>query len=353
MGTLASAGNYRPWRDYRPHPNWLRSLWLDHKLAHDKYLELSLGFRGGHLQRKREAQECIQDENDAALKKQRLQAQAELYNSFPKVTAESHTEVEKDFIAQFRQKSVRYKALVYDGPSMTRKSVRASLLFGRLRAHVVDCQNAVVPDLRGLSWEEHDVLVLDEVIPVPAAMRTYMATATPPTTTMAARTARTETTTMTMMVASSDSKARMDAGTAMAGRRRRPLGRRAQQPHNDNNQVPSVQFALLNKKLLQSHVDGAKLGQSATQMYSYNIWWWRRPIIMTSNKWAQTLKAVKEHEPEDAEWLEANVMVQPMAAKLSDAMIQVSFLSRLLYAFVAMVLVKHVCPKYVTQSSEQ
>ena len=107
------------------------------------------------------------------------------------------------------------------------------------KAFIVDCQNAAVPDLRGLSREEHSVLVLDE--------------------------------------------------------------------------VPGVEFALGNKRLLMSHIDGAKLGQSATQMYSYAVWWWQRPIIMTSNKWKSTYAKAST---EDQDWLSKNVLVQPLTNSL-------------------------------------
>ena len=47
------------------------------------------------------------------------------------------------------------------------------------------------------------------------------------------------------------------------------------------DEVASPAFIVNNKKLLQAHVDGAILGQSATQMYTYEIFLWRTPIIFT------------------------------------------------------------------------
>ena len=41
------------------------------------------------------------------------------------------------------------------------------------------------------------------------------------------------------------------------------------------DEVASPKFLVDNKKLLQAHVDGAILGQSPTQLYTYEIWLWR------------------------------------------------------------------------------
>ena len=34
LGTVASATNYHPWRDYTPKPEWLEGWWLGQKLSH-------------------------------------------------------------------------------------------------------------------------------------------------------------------------------------------------------------------------------------------------------------------------------------------------------------------------------
>ena len=99
----------------------------------------------------------------------------------------------------------------------------------------MDCQSASVPDLKELSFQDHDALVLDE--------------------------------------------------------------------------ISGVQFAIDNTRLLQSHIDGAKLGQSATQMYAYDVWWWRKPIILTTNNWASSLAALETTAPQDHQWLAQNVLV--------------------------------------------
>ena len=67
------------------------------------------------------------------------------------------------------------------------------------------------------------------------------------------------------------------------------------------DEMSSPRFIVENKKLLQSHVDGAKLGQSATQLYSYNVFLWRLPIMITTNNWK-----LDELEANDKEWIESN-----------------------------------------------
>ncbi len=238
LGTLHADTNYKAWRDYLPQSAWLRSLWNWKKLSHERYLELSVQFRSGHVSRKREAEEVMRDEAERREEKEKIAARGLVYRELAPV--EDMTEAEKAHKEQFTRQSVRYKALVYDRPSGTGKSIRAAQMYGAEHAFIVDCQNAAVPDLRGLSREKHSCLVLDE--------------------------------------------------------------------------VPSVDFALNNKRLLMSHIDGAKLGQSATQMYSYNVWWWRKPIVITSNKWACTYEKAS---PEDRDWLDKNVLCQRLDAPVS------------------------------------
>ena len=67
------------------------------------------------------------------------------------------------------------------------------------------------------------------------------------------------------------------------------------------DEVASPAFVISNKKLLQAHVDGALLGQSATQLYSYFVFLWRVPIILTTNNWDYS--AFTEA---DKNWLDTN-----------------------------------------------
>ena len=72
-----------------------------------------------------------------------------------------------------------------------------------------------------------------------------------------------------------------------------------------------------NKKLLQAHVDGAILGQSATQMFTYEVFLWRVPIILTTNKW--DLSGLTDAE---LDWVRSNcvaVHVDTLVYELSGA----------------------------------
>ena len=67
------------------------------------------------------------------------------------------------------------------------------------------------------------------------------------------------------------------------------------------DEVASPKFIVGNKKLLQAHVDGALLGQSATQMFTYEVFLWRTPVILTTNNW--NLRGLAADE---LEWVAAN-----------------------------------------------
>ena len=67
------------------------------------------------------------------------------------------------------------------------------------------------------------------------------------------------------------------------------------------DEVASPHFIVNNKKLLQAHVDGAILGQSATQLYTYEVFLWRTPMILTTNNW--DLSCLTEAE---VDWVSSN-----------------------------------------------
>ena len=74
------------------------------------------------------------------------------------------------------------------------------------------------------------------------------------------------------------------------------------------DEVMGPEFIVGNKKMLQAHVDGAKLGQSAAQMFVYEVFLWRVPVILTTNKWDY------EHmDGPDKDWLSANCVAVEIA----------------------------------------
>ena len=74
------------------------------------------------------------------------------------------------------------------------------------------------------------------------------------------------------------------------------------------DEMASVEFIVQNKKLLQAHVDGAILGQSATQLYTYEVFLWRTPIMVTTNNWERT----KLNEA-DRNWIDENCIAVHIA----------------------------------------
>ena len=74
------------------------------------------------------------------------------------------------------------------------------------------------------------------------------------------------------------------------------------------DEVATPKFIADNKKLLQAHVDGAILGQSPTQQYTYEVFLWRVPIILTTNNW--DLARLSETE---REWVDANCVAVHVA----------------------------------------
>ena len=69
-----------------------------------------------------------------------------------------------------------------------------------------------------------------------------------------------------------------------------------------------------NKKLLQAHVDGAILGQSATQMFTYQVFLWRVPIILTTNNW--DLTGLSEAE---LDWVRSNCVAVHIAEQVYES----------------------------------
>ena len=79
------------------------------------------------------------------------------------------------------------------------------------------------------------------------------------------------------------------------------------------DEVASPAFIANNKKLLQAHVDGAILGQSATQLYTYEVFLWRVPIMLTTNNWDLTGLTADQRD-----WIEANCVAVHVTEPVFD-----------------------------------
>lgn len=73
------------------------------------------------------------------------------------------------------------------------------------------------------------------------------------------------------------------------------------------DEVASPAFVVGNKKVLQAHVDGAKLGQSSTQLFAYEVMLHRVPIILTTNNWYY-----EDFEEPDVDWIRSNCVEVPV-----------------------------------------
>ena len=76
------------------------------------------------------------------------------------------------------------------------------------------------------------------------------------------------------------------------------------------DEISGPDFVLRNKKLLQGHVDGARLGQSPTQRFAHQVMLWRVPLVLTCNHWDP---AADDLHPSDLDWLEQNCVVQTVS----------------------------------------
>ena len=74
------------------------------------------------------------------------------------------------------------------------------------------------------------------------------------------------------------------------------------------DEVASPELIVTNKKLLQAHIDGAKLGQRATQKFAYEILLWRTPIILTTNNFDYS-----SFSASDRNWIESNCVAVHIA----------------------------------------
>lgn len=82
----------------------------------------------------------------------------------------------------------------------------------------------------------------------------------------------------------------------------------------------STQMVLNNKKLFQAPSVPVKLGQSATNIHSYEVWVGQKLLVVASNRWSEELE---KHSPADRAWLQANSVhvkvTEPLWVSCGDA----------------------------------
>ena len=123
-GTIDSASNFVPWRDYRPLVPWLIGLWNDAKLGDVEFLAMSVQFRTGHANRKRDATSVMLDKRHAAVRRRVADELAELKASGAKKDFKEFALVQR-FLNFFKGPFWRRPVLVIIGGTNLGKSMLA------------------------------------------------------------------------------------------------------------------------------------------------------------------------------------------------------------------------------------
>ena len=169
LGTVATATNFKPWRDYAPKADWSDSLWCAHKLSHEQYARYSEELRCGHAKRRRDVEDVIRSERERAID-EHLQKELEALDQidpdlpmrdFPALTA---------FVDSFRQPAKRRPILVLVGGTNLGKSMLAASVLRRVAEVVgtpgfleVTVEGDTFMDLAEFDLTKHAGVILDGV----------------------------------------------------------------------------------------------------------------------------------------------------------------------------------------------
>ena len=77
------------------------------------------------------------------------------------------------------------------------------------------------------------------------------------------------------------------------------------------DEVASLAFIVGNKQVLQAHVDRAIPGRSANQLYTYEVFLWRTPLMLTTNNFTYA-----DFSPSDINWIGTNCVAVFIGAHL-------------------------------------
>ena len=166
QGTLfVQTSGWEPWVHYPVKGWWIDSLWTAHKLSHATYLEYAAQIRVGFINRQRHVDAIIETERAAKLKKRQQAVALRLAPMCAQFKGEVLHAL-APWRAQYHADAMRYKFLVLRGGSRTGKSTLAKGLgniFGLGCCFVQTVQNAVAPDLKQFSNDEHGYILFDNV----------------------------------------------------------------------------------------------------------------------------------------------------------------------------------------------
>lgn len=159
IGSVFSQGTRRMHVDYAVRPEWIFSLLESGKILAAVARAALVGSCRNVPQNLKNLEGCI---NARALQRQSeglrearaaLSASARPWVELPLVT---------EWRAQYASHAWRYKFLVLHGPSRTGKSVFARSQSPEGTTLLVDCSNAVVPDMSEYNSDQHSLIVFDE-----------------------------------------------------------------------------------------------------------------------------------------------------------------------------------------------
>ena len=168
-GTVAAAGNYKPWRDYTPKPQWLDGWWLAQKLTHTQYMEYSVQLRCGHAGRKRDWEEVRRGEREQAIDRHIEKELALVHEADPPKTVKVFPEVDA-FVDSFKQPRQRRPVLAIIGGTNLGKSMLAADVLLRVAEVLgvsgfleVTVEGDASLDLSEFSLADHAGVLLDGI----------------------------------------------------------------------------------------------------------------------------------------------------------------------------------------------
>jgi len=160
IGRILGCSTKSPFEDYIVLDRWITTLFVLGKItsatARELYLRVVTGARHNlatldfvttEAQQMRETAERLQIET-------RLRSSQRPFRVLPQV---------EQWKEQYEHDRDRYKFLVLDGPSQMGKTRFAASLTGPHKFLCLDCCSAVVPDLRGFSRSQHNLILFDEI----------------------------------------------------------------------------------------------------------------------------------------------------------------------------------------------
>ena len=124
-GTVSSATNCKPWRDYTPKAEWIDTWWTGKKLTSAQYIEYAMEFRCGFSKRRRDWEEVVRSERDHALDAHLREERTALGKACPEHPMRP-SPIADTFVDWFRKPQRRRPVLAIIGGTNLGKSVFAA-----------------------------------------------------------------------------------------------------------------------------------------------------------------------------------------------------------------------------------